>query len=158
MTHRDSHKEPTFSESGDQPNRDDELFDSRLPRRDKLDPRLRLAAIAVVIACTIFVADRFYQRYMERQAVEELNEMFTGFADTAEAEMRQARAESERRMATLRKQRANTNQGKWLAKNCSDWRRTYEDLGSATAEREMKKHCRIYEKYLNTGIAATRIR
>ena len=62
---------------------------------------------------------------------------------------------TERRCVALREERANTNQGKWLAKNCSDWRRAYDDLGAPTAEREMRRHCRIYEEYLDTGIAVT---
>jgi hypothetical protein len=48
MEHHQSRKEPGFSESGDRNERDDELFDSRLPPEDKLDPRLRLAAFAVL--------------------------------------------------------------------------------------------------------------
>lgn len=62
-------------------------------------------------------------------------------------------AMTERRRVALREERANTNQSKWLARNCSDWRRAHEDIGGPTAEREMKRHCKIYERYLETGYA-----
>ena len=75
---------------------------------------------------------------------------------TARAE--QARREAERRRLALREQRANTNQGKWLAKNCSEWRRAHEDIGGPTAEVEMRRHCALYDKYLETGIAVTPVR
>lgn len=45
-------KEPVFSDSEDQRHHEhDELFDSRLPPKEDLDPRLRLAAIAVTLVC-----------------------------------------------------------------------------------------------------------
>jgi hypothetical protein len=136
----------------------DELFDSRLPPKDELDPRLRVAAIAVTLVCGLFVADWVYQRYAEYRAAQTLKEMVTDLQESTSAAAEQSRREAERTRLALREQRASTNQGKWLAKNCSDWRRAYENLGVPTAEREMKHHCGLYEEYLATGIAVTPVR
>lgn len=164
MTHRDSRKEPGFSESGDQHDLDDELFESRLTPQDKLDPRLRLAAFAVLFIRLVLFIEWGIQKYHEYRANQALKEMMAGMERSIQASTAELRAmternrqEAERRRLALREKRASTNQGKWLAKNCSDWRRTYNDLKAATAEREMKRHCRLYEKYLDTGIANTPI-
>ena len=177
MSRNDYRREPEFSDSDQQRQRDqDDLFNSRLPPKDNLDPRLRLAAIAVIVVCALIVVDWVYQRYTEYRAAQALNEMVTGLEETTEAATKalqrqarenaaqrqaaaeQSRREVERRRLALREQRASTNQGKWLAKNCSDWRRAYEDLGAPTAEREMKRNCRLFEEYLETGIAITPVR
>lgn len=162
MNHHDSRKEPRFSDPGDQGDPEDELFDSRLPSQDKLDPRLRLAALAVLFICSIFFIEWGIQKYYEYRANQALKEMMAGMEESIEASAAELRAmternrqEAENRRLALREQRASTNQGKWLAKNCSDWRRTYDDLKAATAEREMQRHCRLYERYLETGIAKT---
>jgi t-SNARE complex subunit (syntaxin) len=91
--------------------------------------------------------------------------MFAGMEQTLQASTAELQAtternrkDAERRHLALRKQRASTNDGKWLAKNCSDWRRSYNQLKAATAEREMKRHCEIYERYLETGIAKSSVR
>ncbi|WP_376694245.1 hypothetical protein [Wenzhouxiangella sp. EGI_FJ10409] len=130
-----------------------------------------MAIIAVSIVCGLFIADWLYERYTEYRAVQMLEQMAKGFEQSARAASQslqestqrsmdqlrasseRARQEAERRRLALREQRADTNQGKWLAKNCSDWRRAYEDLGAPTAQQEMRRHCQIYETYLDTGIA-----
>ena len=104
------------------------------------------------------MVDWAYQRYAQYRAAQALNEMVADLEKTTQAAAEQSRREAERRHQALREQRANTNQGKWLAKNCSDWRRAYEDLGAPTTEREMKRHCRLYEEYLATGVANTPVR
>lgn len=175
MSESNDRKEPGFSDSEHQSHHDD-LFDSRLPPKDELDPRLRVAAIAVTLVCALFIADWAYQRYAEYRAVQALKEMVSGFKASTQAAtrslQRQAREsaaqrqaaaernriETERRRSDQREQRASTNQGKWLAKNCSDWRRAHQDIGGPTAEREMTRHCRLYEEYLDTGIAVTPVR
>jgi len=152
MSSKNFRKEPVFSDSDRHQNHDhDELIESRLPPRDNLDLRLRLAAIAVLFVCSVFLIDWGIQKYREYQAVQ----MIKGAVESLERAGEAAQREAERRRLALRDQRAKTNQGEWLAKNCSDWRRAYDDLGAPTAEREMRRHCRIYEQYLDTGIAAT---
>lgn len=177
MRDQESKQEPFFSDSENTKQSDhDPLFDSRQPPRDELDPRLRLAAIGIATVCALFVVDWGYDRYVEYRARQALNEMLMGLQETTEAATRslqqEARAsakrrqalaevnrqETERRRLALRVQRASTNQGKWLSKNCSDWRRAYKDLKAPTAKAEMKRHCDSYEKYLETGIAVTPVR
>jgi hypothetical protein len=175
MSGRNVRKEPGFSDPEQQSHQDD-LFDSRLPPKDELDPRLRVAAIAVTLVCALFIADWAYQRYAEYRAVQALNEMVADLEETTQAATRslqrqaresaaqrqaaaeRTRREADRRRLALREQRGNTTQGKWLAKNCSDWRQAHQDIGGPTAEREMKRHCRLYEEYLETGIAVTPVR
>lgn len=167
MSSKDFRKEPVFSDSNRRRQQDhDDLFDSRLPPKDELDPRIRVAIISVSIVCGLFIADWLYERYTEYRAVQMLEQMAKAATqslqestqrsmDQLRESSERARQEAEHRRLALRDQRAETNRGKWLAKNCSDWRRAYEDLEAPTAEREMKRHCEIYEKYLQTGIADT---
>jgi len=85
----------------------------------------------------------------------DLEESVEASAAQLRANAERNRREAERQRLALREQRASTKQGKWLSMNCSDWRRTYNDLKAATAKREMQRHCRLYERYLETGIANT---
>jgi hypothetical protein len=93
-----------------------------------------------------------------QETLRSLQRQARGCAAQSQAAAEQRKREAERSRLALREQRANTNQGKWLAKNCSDWRRAYDDLGAPTAQREMRRHCHIYEEYLDTGIAVTPVR
>jgi len=166
MSRNNSRKEPVFSDSGQQRQRDhDDLSDSRLPPPDGLDPRLRLAAFAVVFVCSVIFIEWAVQKYFDYRAVQVVRAALTEFEESTKASAEQAKAmeararrEAERRRLALREQRANTNQGKWLAKNCSDWRQAHQDIGGPTAEREMTRHCRLYEEYLDTGIAVAPVR
>jgi hypothetical protein len=165
MSDPEGRKEPVFSEphDGDERFRSDP-FDSRLPPRDR-DPRLRLAAFAVVFVCSVIFIEWGVQKYLEYRAIQAMNAALVELEASSKASAERARLlearareEAERRRLALREQRANTNQGKWLAKTCSDWRRAHEDIGGPTAEREMRRHCRVYEEYLDTGIAVTPVR
>lgn len=177
MTRRSIRREPISSDFDRHNHHDhDELFDSRLPPKDELDPRVRVAIIAMSIAVGLFIGDWLFQRYTEHRTVQVLEEVAKGFEESAKVATRslqestqrsmdhlratneRARQEAERRRLALRNQRASTNQGKWLAKNCSDWRRAHTDIGGPTAEAEMGRHCALYERYLDTGIASTPVR
>jgi hypothetical protein len=147
-------REPFISDGREGGQAHDELFDSRLPPKDERDTRLHIAAIAVTLVCGLFVADWVYQRYAEYRAAQTLKEMVTDLQESTSAAAEQSRREAERTRLALREQRANTNQGKRLAKNCSDWRRAHQDIGGPTTEREMKRHCRLYEEYLDKGSVA----
>ncbi|NEZ04283.1 hypothetical protein G4Y73_09015 [Wenzhouxiangella sp. XN201] len=163
MRDQDSKHEPYFSDSDESKQADhDPLFDSRQSPREELDPRIRLAAFAVVFICSVFFIEWGIQKYHEYRANQAMKEMMADLEKSVQASAAQLRAtternrrEAERKHLALREQRANTSQGKWLAKNCADWRRAHESLQAPTAEAEMKRHCDLYEKYLSTGIAAT---
>jgi hypothetical protein len=147
-------REPFISDGREGDPDHDELFHPPLPPKDELDPRLRVAGIAVTLVCGLLIADWVYQRYAAYRAVQALKEMVTDLQESSSAAAEQSRQEAERTRLALREQRANTNQGKRLAKNCSDWRRAHQDIGGPTTEREMKRHCRLYEEYLDKGSVA----
>lgn len=159
-------KEPVFSEPDDGEERfQSDPFDSRLPARDRLDPGLRLAAFAVVFVCSVIFIEWGVQKYLEYRAIQamyaaiaELEAYSKASAERARLLEARTREAAERRRLALREQRASTNQGKWLAMNCADWRRAHGDIGGPTAEREMRRHCRLYEEYLDTGITVTPVR
>jgi len=141
------------------------------PEPASLHPAVQFAAIAVVVACLFFVGERIYVHYQARQAVkalerelESLGTYMTESVEQAGAAMEQANRESRARTAAAQRQqqerieqqrraRMATTEGGWLAKNCADWTRTWNEMKAATAEREMKKHCGRLERYLATGVA-----
>ena len=121
----------------------------------ELPPVIKLASIAIVLACVIFIADRGYQRYQEYLAVQQA----MAFIEQMEAELasfgRQTEAlqtqQREARQAQQRETRASSAQGRWMHQNCQDWRRSFGDSRLPTAREEMLRHCRAYERYLETG-------
>jgi len=141
------------------------------PEPASLHPAVQFAAIAVVVACLFFVGERIYVHYQARQAVkalerelESLGTYMTESLEQAGAAMEQANRESRARTAAAQRQqqerieqqrraRMATTEGGWLAKNCADWTRAWNQMKAATARREMNKHCGRLERYLATGIA-----
>ncbi len=132
---------------------------------------IKLAAIVVVGTCLFFVGDRLYTRYQERQAVlalerelqalgaymsESLEQSGAAIQQVSEqANARAAAAAAQQRERTEQQRRARlaTTEGGWLAKNCADWTRAWNELNAETAAQEMNKHCGRLERYLQTGIA-----
>lgn len=113
MCGKNDSKEPVFSGSERQRRCEhDDLFDSRLLPKDSLDPRLRLAAIAVTLVCALFIADWAYQRYTEYRAVQALKEMVTGVEEAGQAAsrslQRQARESAARRQALTQQNEPET--------------------------------------------------
>ena len=117
-----------------------------------------IQTFAVVFVCSVVFIEWAVQKYFDYRAVQAVTSALTELEESNKARAEQARREAERRRLALREQRANTNQGKWLAKNCSHWRRAHEDIGGPTAVAEMRRHCEFYDKYLETGIAVTPVR
>ena len=174
MKQRDNRIEPIFEE-------DDESgrhqagpppFDLE-PEPASIHPAIQFAAIAVVLACLFFVGERLYIHYQARQAVKvlerELESLGTYMnenvkqAGAAMEEMNQqakaraaaAQKQQQERIVQQRRTRMATTEGGWLAKNCADWTRAWNQMKAPTAEREMNKHCGRLERYLETGIAPT---
>ncbi|MCA1779009.1 MAG: hypothetical protein LC637_06410 [Xanthomonadaceae bacterium] len=79
-------------------------------------------------------------------AMEEMNQQ-------AKARAAAAQKQQHERIEQQRRTRRATTEGGWLAKNCADWTRAWEEMKAPTAEREMNKHCGRLERYLQTGIA-----
>jgi hypothetical protein len=152
MADKQSRREPFFSESEDHERPLDPGFYSPPGPWERIEPTIRLAAFAVLFVCAVLLIEWGTDKFSEYRAVQAANAAVAEL----EAANRARAAEAERRQRALRERRADTNQGKWLAKNCSDWRRTYDDLGAPTAQREMRRHCRIYQHYLDTGRVVTR--
>ena len=51
-----------------------------------------------------------------------------------------------------RDQRRRDRDGVRLSQNCEEWRRMNAQLNSETTGAEMKRHCGIYERYVQDGI------
>ena len=160
--------EPVFGESEelDRHQAGPSPFDPE-PDPASIHPAIQFAAIAVVVACLFFVGERIYIHYQARQAVKELETLGTYMTESLqqagaamEKTNRQSRArtaaaqrQQQERIEQQRRARMATTEGGWLAKNCADWTRTWNEMKAATAEREMKKHCGRLERYLATGVA-----
>ncbi|MEX2498264.1 MAG: hypothetical protein WD397_05245 [Wenzhouxiangellaceae bacterium] len=173
MKHRDNRIESIFEqdEESDRHQDDDPAPFDLEPEPASIHPAIQFAAIAVVVACLFFVGDRLYTRYQERQAIkaleqalEDLGAYMNDGLEQAGAAMEQisqqarvrnaAAAEHQReRIDQQHRARMATTEGGWLAKNCADWTRAWEEMKAPTAEREMNKHCGQLERYLETGIA-----
>lgn len=55
-----------------------------------------------------------------------------------------------------REQRRRDRDGVRLARACEEWRQANAQLKSETAATEMKKHCGIYERYVQDGVLVGR--
>ena len=55
-----------------------------------------------------------------------------------------------------REQRRRDRDGVRLSQACEEWRRMNAQLNSETTGAEMKKHCGIYERYVQDGILPAR--
>lgn len=147
--HRDR-REPTIS----QPSLQDEDLGpiykilEPLPKPG-IHPLAMLALAAVILACLIFVSDRLYERYQEYRLMQELQ----AAADDIEQSVEEMASRERARVEQVRRNRAASNQGRWLEKNCADWTGQNENDPQPTARSEMRRHCQIYEQFLATGIA-----
>ena len=131
----------------------------------ELAPVIKLASIAITLACVIFIADRGYQRYQEYLAVqqamafiEQMEAELASFGRQTEALQTQQREAQQARQAQQREARACSAQGRWMHQNCQDWRRSFGDSRLPTARDEILRHCRAYERYLETGQVAAEFR
>lgn len=120
----------------------------------------RVALGAVTLACLAFIGDRLWSRYQQHKLVEAAQVELERFHDQLNEIGRESRAQSAARAAEARERkqaqrraRAQTVQGRWLQKNCKDWTESYQRLGGDTSERQMRVHCGIYDRYLETGVA-----
>ena len=120
----------------------------------ELPPVIKLASIAIVLACGIFIADRAYQRYLEHLAVQQA----MAFIEQMEAELAAAGRQVQAHQLQQREARASSAQGRWMYQNCQDWRRSFGDSRLPTARDEMVRHCRAYQRYLSTGQVAAEFR
>ncbi len=153
MSHQPDRKEPTVSETS-LTHRDPGPVYKGLEEvpQPGMHPLAIMALAAVVLACLIFVSDRVYERYQEYRIMQELQAVADGIEQSVEEMAARERA----RVAQVRRNRVASSQGRWLEKNCADWRRHYENDPQPTARSEMRRHCQIYENYLTTGIAPGR--
>ncbi len=153
MTDRFSRKEPTLSDPQDSAGTPVSLYDDPAPESNSaMHPMAKLALLAIMMACLVFIADRGYQRYQEYRLMQELQVLADGF----EQSMQQLSEEQRARQEQIRRNREASSDGRWLAKNCADWRRAYQNNPQPTSRSEMRRHCQIYEGYLSTGIAPRR--
>jgi ABC-type microcin C transport system permease subunit YejB len=51
-----------------------------------------------------------------------------------------------------RGQRRRDREGVRLAQSCEEWRRAHAQLNSDTTKTEMRKHCDIYDRYVQHGV------
>ena len=116
----------------------------------ELPHMVKLASVAIVLACGIFIVDRAYQRYQEHLAVQHA----MAFIEQMEAELAAAGRQVQTYQSQQREARATSPQGRWMHQNCQDWRRSFGDSRLPTARDEMLRHCRAYERYLETGQVA----
>ncbi len=148
--------EPVLGELAERQSLPEPLMSER--RRDsgwsELPPVIKLASIAIVLACVIFIADRAYQRYLEHLAVQQA----MAFIEQMETELAALGRQVQGQQSQQRQARASSAQGRWMYQNCQDWRRSFGDSRLPTAREEMLRHCRAYERYLETGQVAVEFR
>ena len=118
------------------------------PARPRLDPAVRFALYAVGALCLFVLAERIIDRYHQRQALQVLTEQL----ELVEESFEQMSEEQAARVREQRRQRAGTTTGQWLAKNCADWTRSYDDMPTETGRAEKQKHCTAYRRYLASGV------
>lgn len=147
--------EPTFSSTSKVEEDSSPAISNKEPdSEDRPHPSLKLAALAIVVACAVYIGDSALDSYREYQAMQFLNAQTKKFQNEMESAQRIARA----RLQQQRQARADTRTGKWLSKNCADWRRSHSVNPLPTSAAEMKRHCAAYERYLDTGIAPVGLR
>jgi hypothetical protein len=144
-------KEPVFDpeRAPSKPAEDDVPFPIQDTRNAPLPPAVRFTLYAVSALCLFVLVERIHDRYQAHRAMQYLNEQIEAFGDSLD----QMSEEQAARVRATREQRARTTTGKWLAKNCADWTRSYEDMPTATGRAEMRTHCAAHERYLASGIA-----
>ncbi len=113
-----------------------------------IDFATKVAIFVIALAAAFWTADLLIDRYREYKAMQVLEQELAIF----EATMDSIREEQDARVRAQRHQRASTTTGQWLAKNCSDWRASYEARATETAQTEMRNHCSAYQRYLSSGI------
>ena len=122
-------------------------------KSSQTDPFVKIAMIALTALALVLIGDKLLDRYIQYRATQELVQGLENFQADMESTMQSINEQSAERTRAQRQQRANSTTGKWLAKNCADWRRSYETRPTETAQSEMQTHCRIYQNYLANGIA-----
>lgn len=148
MSKRRQRIEPVLGRSLDDPDRQPTERPAFAPERPvPPSPWARLVMLSVVLACVIFIADRALVHYKEYRYAREVGTLLQSFQDEADNSRRRAEVQHQNQ----RRMRAASNQGKWLARNCEDWRRSHQQQPLPTSEAEMARHCRIYRQYLDTG-------
>ena len=154
MTDHLSRKEPRFSDLQDSAEAPVPANDDPEPEPESaMHPMAKLALLAIILACLAFVADRGYQRYQEYRLMQELQALVDGFEQSIQNLNEDQRAQQEQ----IRRNRAASSDGRWLAKNCEDWRLAHQNNPQPTSRTEMRHHCQTYERYLATGMAPRRI-
>ena len=119
----------------------------------KVDSTVKIAMISLTMLALVLIGDTLLDRYNEYRAKQQIAQELENLQATLQSSMQSINEQSADRVRAQRQQRANSTTGKWLAKNCADWRRSYESRPTETAQSEMQAHCRIYENYLSTRIA-----
>ena len=146
----DQRQEPTLGDPiSSKPTLPPEPHQAREKLSTGLDPAVKLALFAASLLALVIVGDKLLDRYIQYRAMQALTQELERFENT----MASISADQTARIRAQRRQRADTTTGKWLAKNCIDWRRSYESMPTETAQTEMRTHCSAYERFLSSGIA-----
>lgn len=59
--------------------------------------------------------------------------------------------QNQQRLFQTREQRATSQAGRFLSKNCEEWKAAHQQFESFTSQQEMDKACKRYSEYLRTG-------
>ena len=119
---------------------------------------IRWSIVFMIVLLSVLVSNQVWERvqdYRAQKAIEHWSDEAERALLEAQRELESARirtqAEQAAKQQQLRQARADSSRGKWLAKNCTDWRRANDELHTRTTAEEMRRHCAIYERYLATG-------
>ena len=127
------------------------------PQQNESVP-IRWAVVLIIVLLSLLVSNQVWERVQEYRA-QKMIEQWAADAEQAlleaqqeiEFSRQQAQAQQAARQQQQREARASSSRGKWLAKNCADWRRANDELPTRTTAEEVRRHCAIYESYLETG-------
>ena len=72
--------------------------------------------------------------------------------DAAVAQVRSAAGAAADPLEYAREQRRRDRQGQRLFQTCNEWRQAHAQLGTETTSAEMKRHCGLYERYVEHGV------
>lgn len=64
--------------------------------------------------------------------------------------------QNQQRLLQTREQRTTSQIGRFLSKNCEEWKTTHQQYESFTSQQEMDKACKRYTEYLRTGVSPVR--
>ena len=119
---------------------------------------IRWSIVFIIVLLSVLISNQVWERVQDYR-VQKAIEQWAADAEQAlleaqqelEFSRQQAQAQQAARQQQQREARANSSRGKWLAKNCADWRRANDELPTRTTAEEVRRHCAIYERYLETG-------